>query len=412
MRKPLVLVAGLLLFTAAALALAAPAPAVPDLAGLVRAYLAGNDPGARRETLDLLRARAVPHAELRAAVEAAFTWGPAPTGTFYQELDWRGEKKVPCHLFVPKAYDPGRAWPLVIGLHGIWGHGDQIVNALREEAERRGYLLACPTTKVPWWSVGPDSEVFTVVRSVCRQYRIDTDRVHLLGVSMGGFGAWMNGLRRPDRWATILSAAGGFSYPEYLGLEDRKSRALLVNAQHLGCWLAHGSGDVVIPARVSRRTDAQLRALGYDAAYLEQKDAEHRVPDAATFDGVKRSAFEWMEGRRRDPLPREVSYVSVDNRGRRAYWVELGSSSGTAGVNAVAGPDNRLTVSTVGSVRRITLYLTAGLADLDRAVRVEVNGRVAHEGLVARDARVLLESARVWHDPRSLYDAALTLEVR
>lgn len=402
---------GLLLVLGLMTAGAADPVPVPSLDAGVRAYLAADTPDARRAALATVRAATAPFAQVRQAVERAFTWGPAPTGSFYLELQWRSGVRVPCHVFVPPQYDPARAWPLIIGLHGIWAQGDQITKPIAADAARRGYLVACPTTPTPWWTVGPQSEIFAALRHMCRTYHVDTDRVHLLGISLGGFGAWQNGLRAPDRWATILAGVAGVSFKEYLLPVDRTERSLLVNAGHLACWMAHGSADPTVPVRFDRRTYAMLRKLGYECHYYEKEGAPHDRPDAATLAEVTRAAFDWADAHRREPRPREVSFVRVDDLGRRAYWVRIDDARGIAGVTAVAGADNRIEVATLGRVRRLTLFLGAPLVDLDRPIEVVVNGRTAFAGPVARDPAVLLESARERFDPRTLDEAEVRLEI-
>ncbi|MBI5367314.1 MAG: hypothetical protein HZA54_09775, partial [Planctomycetes bacterium] len=378
----------------------------------VRAFLAAADDDAARAARATLPLGKVPYAELRRAVEASFARGPEPTGDFYLEIPRAGAENVPCHVYVPPTYDPARPLPLVIGLHGIWGNGGQIVKALREEAAQRGYLLACPTTSLPWWEVGAKSQIMTVERHMLGRYAVDTDRVHLLGVSLGGFGVWGTALRLPDRWATVLTAVSGISVTEYILRRDDRTRRLLVNAGQFATWQAHFSADPTMPTAFSRRTHAQLQALGYEESYWEEPGAQHDRPTKELMARAVESGMAWCGSHRREAMPREITYLSIEGGGGcGGWWLTLDDASGTAGVSAVAGAGNEITLAPLGRVRRVTLRLNGQLVDLDRPVRVVCDGRTVFEGSVLRDPAVLLDSARERLDPRALYDARVTVEL-
>jgi predicted peptidase len=52
-----------------------------------------------------------------------------------------------------------------------------------------------------WWSYKESSFVLKSLEYVKRNYPVDTNRVVLLGYSMGGYGTWNIGLRYTDRFA-------------------------------------------------------------------------------------------------------------------------------------------------------------------------------------------------------------------
>jgi predicted peptidase len=73
------------------------------------------------------------------------------------------------------------------------------------------------------------------------KYRIDTDRIYLTGLSMGGFGTWEWATKYPDQFAAIAPVCGGGD----LMFADRLTK--------IPIWAFHGEADPVVP--VNRNTD-------------------------------------------------------------------------------------------------------------------------------------------------------------
>src|SRR5688572_7745443 len=55
-------------------------------------------------------------------------------------------KEIPYALFVPSNYDRSRAWPLMIGLHGLGRPFDWVMgyDGIVDLAERDGFIMASP----------------------------------------------------------------------------------------------------------------------------------------------------------------------------------------------------------------------------------------------------------------------------
>ena len=89
---------------------------------------------------------------------------------------------------------------------------------------------AAPTT-----GRGPDEEtryralseqdVLNVLEIVTREYKIDPDRIYLMGHSMGGFGTWWLGQKYADTWAAIAPMSGVLPNVDYQLRSSRASRS-------------------------------------------------------------------------------------------------------------------------------------------------------------------------------------------
>jgi len=148
-----------------------------------------------------------------------------PTG--YQEdrpLSYRSDLRPGAvyTLYVPKQYTPVHPWPLIIGLHGggadgkrgdeVVGSGPSAMNFYRRNAERYGFLVACPTALMAGWGNKPNEDyVRDLITELRLLYHIDIDRIYMTGHSMGGFGTWALGPRLGEDLAAISPMAGAGS---------------------------------------------------------------------------------------------------------------------------------------------------------------------------------------------------------
>ncbi|MBI1915227.1 MAG: PDZ domain-containing protein [Planctomycetes bacterium] len=103
-------------------------------------------------------------------------------------------------LYVPRAYDPARAWPLVVFI----SPGDAPLGwrYWQKVCEENGMLFCAPYGAGNNCPPGPRARiVLDMLDQVRRDYRIDPERTYLTGFSGGG----------------RMACAIGFALPEYLG---------------------------------------------------------------------------------------------------------------------------------------------------------------------------------------------------
>ena len=217
-------------------------------------------------------------------------------------------KGVQYRLMKPIDFDPSKTYPLILSLHGAGGRGTQNIKSLRnwnefladEELRRKhpSFVLAPQsngrwldnTSKVKLYpkpgsftiddlpesmrKFGPklierieeagneDEPVYGVLDEVLefidtklsKQYRIDADRVYVLGHSMGGMGTFTAVYQHPDRFAAAIPSAGFF--PPWL---DAK------RIQDVPLWIFHGKPDKVVDYMGSRHVFDQLNKLNGNA---------------------------------------------------------------------------------------------------------------------------------------------------
>lgn len=233
------------------------------------------------------------------------TPGPPPmptTGFLFETLQLDG-RSYPYAVYVPRAYDPATAWPLVLFLHG---RGESGADGSRMLAQGLGPALQGDPASWPALVVLPqkptgdteweqhEAALLALVARVRARYRVDPDRLYLTGLSQGGHGSWVLGARHAGLWAAVVPICGygparqaprpGLP-PPFTGSPAELAAAL----RETPVWAFHGADDDVVPAEETRRL---VRAL-------EEAGGEPRV---TILPGVNHGA--WDPAYRNPALPR------------------------------------------------------------------------------------------------------------
>jgi predicted esterase len=199
---------------------------------------------------------------------------------------------VPYTLFVPSTYDPKKPAPLVVTLHGlnITPLQQILFDGTTDFAERHGFIVLAPMgfNVSSWWgsragtpvdtaAMKPGGDVrysttelaeidtITLLKSIREEYAVDSDRIYLMGHSMGGAGTYYLGGKYNEIWAGLapISGAGGIAD----GAAERY--------KSLPTLIMHGAKDSIVPPANSRRAVAALQAVGAPHIYLEFPDKDH-----------------------------------------------------------------------------------------------------------------------------------------
>ncbi len=197
----------------------------------------------------------------------------------YQPLIYQspGGGSLPYRLLEPKSVEPGEKYPLVLVLHGAGERGDdnkiQLVHVAGEFArdDRRDDYPAfvlfpqCPAGK-RWvesdWGLNtgrgefanepsePMRLVLELVDALAQDRAVDTGRMYVTGLSMGGMGTWFAAQAKPKRFAAMLEICGGGD-PQWA---DRYNG--------IPIWIFHGQADTAVPIAQPRngRSIGQCRS--------------------------------------------------------------------------------------------------------------------------------------------------------
>ena len=155
----------------------------------------------------------------------------------------------------PTAFAPDTKRPLVVFLHGSGERGDDLEKVKlhgppKQALEGVGLpfvVLApqCPAKK--WWNT---ETVIALTKHIATEQNIDPDRIHLTGLSMGGFGTWAIIAEEPELFASAVPICGGGEPDTAPAFKD------------LPIWAFHGEQDKAVPAAKTRAMEKALRGAG------------------------------------------------------------------------------------------------------------------------------------------------------
>ncbi len=178
-------------------------------------------------------------------------------------------------LYVPEYYDPGRAHPLVMAMHGGAGHGRQFLWNWLSEARTRGFILIAPTAIGDTWSLmEPEQDSANIERMLAhvrQNWNIDPARMLLTGMSDGGTFALVSGLHDRSPFTHIAPFAASF-HPLLVEMADPR------RLSGLPVYLVHGALDWMFPVAMARAAERALSAAGARVTYREVEDLSHTYP--------------------------------------------------------------------------------------------------------------------------------------
>jgi predicted peptidase len=187
--------------------------------------------------------------------------------------------KLDYWLYLPKDYSTksAKSWPLMMFLHGAGERGTNINKVtvhgppkLVKAGKELPFILVSP--QCPDDQIWRDEDVLALLDQMISKHNVDTNRVYLTGLSMGGFGAWSLVTKYPERFAAIAPICGGGQSIHIL-LASKQKKADL---ESVGVWAFHGAKDTTVPLEESQRmTNALMRAGCKDVKLTVYPEAGH-----------------------------------------------------------------------------------------------------------------------------------------
>jgi predicted peptidase len=204
-------------------------------------------------------------------------------------------------LLTPDA-DPLRKFPLIIFLHGSGERGNDneaqlkwgVSNFATDENMMRypAFVIApqCPANLT--WSnfsrsdmkllptpAKPMETLISLVRESIKTMPIDSNRIYITGLSMGGFGTFDAIERYPNLFAAAVPVCGG----------GDTSRAASI--AHIPIWIFHGAEDPAVNPILSLNMLTALTRAGAHAGFTQYPEVGHFSWLGAYID---KQMIEWM----------------------------------------------------------------------------------------------------------------------
>jgi predicted peptidase len=208
-------------------------------------------------------------------------------------------KTVACKylLFLPEEYDrKQRKWPTILFLHGAGERGDDLekvrVHGLPKIVTGKKdfpFIVISPQCPEGHWWPAKTEMLINLLDDIVSRYDVDTERIYLTGLSMGGFGTWTLACEYPSRFAAIAPICGGYE-PFLAGkLKDT------------AVWAFHGAKDKIVPVRRSEEMVDAINAKQGSAKLTVYPDVGHNCWTAA-YNNDK--LYDWfLEHRKRTIKP-------------------------------------------------------------------------------------------------------------
>lgn len=200
-------------------------------------------------------------------------------------------------------YDPLRKYPLVIFLHGSGERGNDNLAQLTWGVSNfatdynlkmyKAFVIApqCPKDKT-WDNFSGDFNIkyndtaskisdllFGLINSTIKNSSIDTNRIYITGMSMGGIGTFDLITRHPNLFAAAAPVCGA----------GDTSKASVI--KHIPLWIFHGAEDVAVNPKYSLDMVYALTKVGAHPGYTQYPGVGHFSWVAAYSDPM---FMEWL----------------------------------------------------------------------------------------------------------------------
>jgi predicted peptidase len=202
-------------------------------------------------------------------------------------------------LYLPKGYHDtsDTTWPLILFLHGMGERGEDLelvkkhgIPKVIEEKDDFPFVVISP--QCPQHSVWPEQldTLHALIEETIHTYRIDTSRIYLTGLSMGGFGSWHLAEAYPHLFAAVVPICGG-TLP-HVGFPER-----IKVLKESPIWVFHGAKDETVSLQMSQELVDVLKAHSGNVKFTIYPDAEH---DSWTATYNNPELYDWLLEQKND----------------------------------------------------------------------------------------------------------------
>lgn len=220
----------------------------------------------------------------------------------FQQTNAAG-RTLPYRLLLPANYDPARAYPVLLYLHGAAARGDDNLKPLDWGPrlflegglrQKHGFFLVVPQcSPSSGWQVVDFNDKLGMKESESLQmalelvetvlpgrFHIDPKRRYLTGVSMGGHAVWGILIRRPGLFAAAVPVCAGGN-----------AKMVTSAAARYPVWAFHSDDDHLVPVQQARDLVKAWREHGGTARYTEYTGLKHSSWKKAYLDA---EMFDWL----------------------------------------------------------------------------------------------------------------------
>ena len=180
--------------------------------------------------------------------------------------------------YTPKEYDYDtiNKWPLIIYLHGGSSRGTDTIKlyccGIPDQIWRKRdfpFIIVAPQCPINQrWST--DNWFDNFYEEITTKYRVDTNKVYLTGVSLGGSGTWYLAIKYPEKFAAIAPMSGFTRHMHFI----MKNTEKLID---IPIWAFHGKIDKVVEFEDTEWIINQLKGKNKDLKFTVEPGVGHWI---------------------------------------------------------------------------------------------------------------------------------------
>jgi predicted peptidase len=185
-------------------------------------------------------------------------------------------------LYLPPQIEDTDNLPTIVFLHGIRERGNggfvpttgALSQILKQYLKQVPAIVLLPQCRpgVFWSDAAMEQMVMRAIGQTADEFRADTKRLYLIGVSMGGYGVWHYAAKYPGKFAALVAICGGSSV-----LSGDRFNPIAQKIGKTPDWIFHGAEDRVVPVSESREMVKALEANQGTVKYSEYAGVGHNV---------------------------------------------------------------------------------------------------------------------------------------
>lgn len=200
---------------------------------------------------------------------------------------------------VPDTYDEQKGdIPVVLFLHGASLCGNDLnrvrkygcLDAISMGRDINAIIIAPQNPGGAWNSL----KVLNILNWVTKQYAVDTNRIYLIGMSLGGFGTIEFLANHGEKIAASMELCGG------------TIRKDLCKLNQVPLWIIHGTADKAVPvSRAQEIQDAMRKCGSTDLLRLDKWPGVNHGALARLF--YLKATYDWLFSHSKADNPRQVN---------------------------------------------------------------------------------------------------------
>lgn len=201
---------------------------------------------------------------------------------------------------VPDTYEEQRGTiPVVIFLHGASLRGNDLnrvrrygpLDAIAMGRDIDAIIIAPQNPGGGAWN---SVKVLNILNWVTRQYEVDTNRIYLIGMSLGGFGTIEFLANHAEKIAASMELCGG------------TIRKDLCKLNTVPLWIIHGTADRAVPVSRAQEIYESMKKCGRTDLLRLDKWAGVNHGDLARLFYLKET-YQWLFAHSKADTPRQVN---------------------------------------------------------------------------------------------------------